>query len=47
MVAYKVLNEDSMWQDLVWDKYLQFKMLLQLKAKPRDPAFSKGFMRAE
>jgi hypothetical protein len=41
---YKLLTEEGVWQELLYNKYLQNKSLSQVTAKPTDSPFWKGLM---
>ena len=41
---YKLLNEEGVWQELVYNKYLGGKTLSQVQAKPLDSPFWKVLM---
>ena len=40
-----LLNTDGMWQELLKNKYLRSKSLMQVKAKPYDSHFWRGLMK--
>jgi hypothetical protein len=44
---FKLLTEESMWQELLRNKYLNDKTLSQAVAKPTDSPFWKGLMRVK
>jgi hypothetical protein len=46
-VAFKLLSEDGIWQQILQNKYLQGKTLSQVEAKPSDSPFWKGLMRVK
>jgi hypothetical protein len=41
---YKLLNEEGVWQELLYNKYLPNKSPSQVIAKPTDSTFWKGLM---
>jgi hypothetical protein len=41
---FKLLSEEGMWQQLLYNKYLKNKTLSQVEAKPNDSQFWKGLM---
>jgi hypothetical protein len=41
---FKLLSEEGMWQQLLFNKYLKNKTLAQVEAKPTDSSFWKGLM---
>jgi hypothetical protein len=41
---FKLMSEEGMWQQLLFNKYLKNKSLAQVEAKPIDSAFWKGLM---
>jgi hypothetical protein len=44
---FKLLSEEGMWQQLLYNKYLKNKTLSQAVAKPTDSQFWKGLMRVK
>jgi hypothetical protein len=41
---YKLLNEEGVWQELLYNKYLWNKSLLKVTTKPTDSPFWKELM---
>jgi hypothetical protein len=41
---FKLLSEEGIWQQLLFNKYLQTKTLAQVEPKPTDSPFWKGLM---
>jgi hypothetical protein len=41
---FKIINEEGMWQDLLYNKYLKTKTIAEVRAKPTDSPFWKGLM---
>jgi hypothetical protein len=41
---YKLINDEGVWQELLYNKYLRNKSLSQVIAKPTDSPFWKGLM---
>jgi hypothetical protein len=44
---FKLLNEEGMWQELLYNKYLRTKSLSQVQAKPTNSPFWKGIIRGK
>jgi hypothetical protein len=44
---FKLLNKQGVWQELIQNKYLHFKTLSQVMAKPTDSPFWKGLMKVK
>jgi hypothetical protein len=44
---FKLLHEDGVWQELLYNKYLSQLTLAAVKAKPNDSPFWKGLMRVK
>jgi hypothetical protein len=44
---FKLLSEEGVWQELLSNKYLGSKSLLQVQVKPTDSPFWKGIMRVK
>jgi hypothetical protein len=45
---FKILNEqEGVWLELIRNKYLHFKSLSQISAKPNDSPFWKGLMKVK
>jgi hypothetical protein len=41
---FKIINEEGMWQELLCNKYLKTKTIVEVQAKPTDSPFWKGLM---
>jgi hypothetical protein len=41
---FKIINEEGMWQELLYNKYLKSKTIAKVQAKPTDSPFWKGLM---
>jgi hypothetical protein len=41
---FKLLNEEGIWQELLYNKYLKHKTLAQVEAKPIDSPFWEGIL---
>jgi hypothetical protein len=46
-MAYKLLTEERLWQELLHNKYIKDKTLSQVQGKPTDSPFWKGLMRVK
>lgn len=44
---FKLQNEEDVWQELLHNKYLYFKTLPRVEAKPTDSPFWKGMMKVK
>ena len=44
---FKLLNEEGMWQELLYNKYLHSKTLAQVEIGPTDSPFWKGLLRVK
>ena len=44
---FKLLNEEGIWQELLHNKYLSQKTLVEVQEKPTDSPFWKGLMRVK
>ena len=44
---FKLLNEEGVWQELLYNKYLSNKTLAQVEAQPTDSPFWKGLIKVK
>jgi hypothetical protein len=44
---FKLMNEQGLWQELLYNKYLHSKTLSQVSVKPMDSPFWKGLMKVK
>ena len=44
---FKLMNEQGVWQELIYNKYIKDKTLSQVSAKPTDSPFWKGLMKVK
>jgi hypothetical protein len=42
---YKLLSEDVLWQQILWNKYLSQNTLTEVESKPTNSPFWKGLMK--
>jgi hypothetical protein len=47
MWLFKLMNEQGVWQELLYNKYLHSKTLPQVSVKPMDSPFRKGLMKVK
>jgi hypothetical protein len=44
---FELINEEGLWQTILWNKYLTSQMIGKMDRKPRDSHFWAGLMKAK